>query len=319
MMPRMPPASEGIVGGPAVAGARTRRGGPLKPLWRAMRPKQWTKNVLVVAVPLAAGKLFVPVVLLDTVGAFIVFCLAASATYLVNDSVDVQADRAHPTKRNRPIASGALSIRTAAIAAVVLFALSLALSWVINPALTAVVAAYLVTTLSYSLRFKHAPVIELVLLSLGFLLRAIAGGAATETPISSWFLIVAAFGSLYMAAGKRASELTTALDATPERQASTRRVLAGYTPAYLRFVWGLAATVTVSAYCLWAFEIAVDESSIPWAKISIIPFVVAILLYAVDIDGSTAGAPDEVVLADRSLMLVGGLWLVTFGLAAMGV
>lgn len=316
MMRPMPSASTAASGAPEESSIR---GGTPGALWRAMRPKQWTKNVLVVAVPLAAGKLFMPAVLLDTVGAFVVFCMAASATYLINDSVDAEADRAHPTKRHRPIASGALSVRTAGVAAAVLFIVSLAMSWFINPGLTAVVAAYVITTLSYSLRFKHAPVIELVLLSLGFLLRAIAGGAATETPISSWFLIVAAFGSLFMATGKRASELTDATDALGEQKATTRRVLAGYTPAYLRFVWGLAATVTVSAYCLWAFEIAVDESSIPWAKISIIPFVVAILLYAVDIDSSRAGAPDEVVLADRSLMVVGGLWLATFGLAAMGV
>lgn len=294
-------------------------GGVPLALLRAMRPHQWTKNVLVVAVPLASGKLFEPDVLLATFGAFVVFCLAASATYLINDTVDVESDRAHPTKRNRPIASGALPPSVAVVAAIVLFGASVALGSWINPGLGAVAAAYIIVTLAYSLRLKHEPVVELVFVSLGFLLRAIAGGVATGIPISSWFLIVAGFGSLFMATGKRSSELDLVLASDTTDRASTRRVLAGYTPTYLRFVWGLAATVTVSAYCLWAFEVAAIESAVPWAEISIIPFVLAILRYAVDIDSHSAGAPDEVVLSDRVLVVLGVMWVVTFALGALGI
>jgi decaprenyl-phosphate phosphoribosyltransferase len=284
-----------------------------------MRPHQWTKNALVVAVPLASGKLFDVSVLLPTLGAFVAFCLAASATYLINDTVDVESDRAHPTKRNRPIASGALSPRVAVIAAVVLFAAAVALGTVISPGLGAVVAAYIIVTLSYSLRLKHEPVVELVFVSLGFLLRAIAGGVASGIPISSWFLIVAGFGSLFMATGKRSSELDSVLASSDQSRASTRRVLARYSPTYLRFVWGLAATITVAAYCLWAFEVAELSTSVPWAEISIVPFVMAILRYAVDIDSHSAGAPDEVVISDRVLLALGGLWVITFALGALGV
>lgn len=294
-------------------------GGVPLALLRAMRPHQWTKNVLVVAVPLASGTLFEPDVLLATFGAFVVFCLAASATYLINDTVDVESDRAHPTKRNRPIASGALPPSVAVVAAIVLFAAAIGLGTWINPGLGAVAAAYIIVTLAYSLRLKHEPVVELVFVSLGFLLRAIAGGVATGIPISSWFLIVAGFGSLFMATGKRSSELDLVLASDTTDRASTRRVLAGYTPTYLRFVWGLAATVTVSAYCLWAFEVAAIESAVPWAEISIIPFVLAILRYAVDIDSHSAGAPDEVVLKDRVLMVLGVIWVVTFALGALGI
>ncbi|TXH45126.1 MAG: decaprenyl-phosphate phosphoribosyltransferase [Actinobacteria bacterium] len=292
---------------------------PVVALVKAMRPHQWTKNVLVAAVPLAAGQLFGVTVLLQTLGAFAAFCLAASATYLVNDSADVEEDRRHPTKRNRPIAAGHISQTTALIAAAVLFLAAIGLSLVVAWPLAVVVAAYVAVTLTYSLRLKHEPVLELVFLALGFLLRAIAGGAATGIAISSWFLIVAAFGSLFMAAGKRASELDYALEQRGGDTAGTRKVLTGYTPAYLRFVWGLAATVTVTAYCLWAFEVAEVPTAVPWAKISIIPFVLAILRYAVDIDSGRAGAPDEVVLSDRALMLIGVLWVVVFGLAALGV
>ncbi len=287
-------------------------------LLRAMRPHQWTKNLLVAAVPLASGKLFDLSVLVPTIGAFVAFCLAASATYLINDTVDVESDRAHPTKRNRPIASGALSPRIAVIAAVVLFAAAIALGTVVSPGLGAVVVAYIIVTLAYSLRLKHEPVIELVFVSLGFLLRAIAGGVASGIPISSWFLIVAGFGSLFMATGKRSSELDTVLEGGADR-ASTRRVLARYSPTYLRFVWGLAATITVAAYCLWAFEVAELSTAVPWAEISIVPFVMAILRYAVDIDSHSAGAPDEVVRSDRVLLALGALWVVTFALGALGV
>lgn len=292
---------------------------PLPALLRAMRPHQWTKNVLVVAVPLASGMIVQLDVLLPTLGAFVAFCLAASATYLVNDTVDVEADRQHPTKRNRPIASGALSPRLAIIAAVILFIAAVVLGTAISAGLGAVVAAYVAVTLAYSLRLKHEPVVELVFVSLGFLLRAIAGGVASGIPISSWFLIVAGFGSLFMATGKRSSELNQSLAADPEARGSTRRVLAGYTPTYLWFVWGLAATVTVTAYCLWAFEVAAIDTRVPWAELSIIPFVLAILRYAVDIDSNTAGAPDEVVLKDRVLMALGLVWVVTFALGALGV
>ena len=287
-------------------------------LLRAMRPRQWTKNVLVAAVPLASGHLFDLDVLLPTLGAFVAFCLAASATYLINDTVDVESDRAHPTKRHRPIASGDLSPTVAVVAAIVLFVAAVGLGTVIAPGLGAVVAAYILVTLAYSLRLKHEPVIELVFVSLGFLLRAIAGGVASGIPISSWFLIVAGFGSLFMATGKRSSELDIMMDSESDRS-STRKVLASYSPTCLRFVWGLAATVTVTAYCLWAFEVAEVASSVPWAEISIVPFVMAILRYAVDIDSHSAGAPDEVVLTDRVLLGLGALWVVTFALGAWGI
>lgn len=302
----------------ALGDVDTRQSGSASPaaLFRAMRPKQWTKNLLVAAVPLASGEFLDWSVLAKTFVAFITFCLAASGTYLINDTVDAEADRRHPTKRFRPIAAGELSPRVAVIAAVVLYVLAIGIGYLLNPALGTVMVAYIAVTLSYSMFLKHQPVIELALLSLGFLLRAIAGGAATGIPISSWFLLVAGFGSLFMAAGKRASELDAVADAG---SGNTRRVLVGYTPAYLRFVWGSAATVTIASYALWAFEVAQTPSTLPWAEISIVPFVLAIFRYAVDIDAGRAGAPDEVVRQDRVLLGLGGVWVLTFALAAMGV
>jgi len=292
------------------------RRSPAVALVAALRPRQWLKNVLVFAAPLAAGSLLEPDVLLPSVVAFIAFCLMSSATYLINDVRDVEADRAHPTKSRRPIAAGELSRRAAVAAAVVLAVIALGLGLWVNLGLFGVLLAYAAFTLSYSLLLKNEAVIELALLAMGFLLRAIAGGVAAELPISPWFLIVAGFGSLFMAAGKRFSELERS---TRDGGEPRRRSLAGYTPAYLRFVWGTAAAVAITAYCLWAFEVGLAESSFPWAQWSVLPFVLAILRYAVDVDRGEAEAPEDVVLHDRALMAMGVAWLVLFGLGALGV
>jgi decaprenyl-phosphate phosphoribosyltransferase len=287
----------------------------------AMRPRQWLKNLLVFAAPLAAGSLLEPDVLRPSLIAFVAFCLMSSATYLINDIRDVEADRAHPTKRHRPIAAGHLAPSVALAGAIVLAVLGFGLALWVGSGLFGVLLAYAVFTLAYSLALKHEPVIELALLAMGFLLRAIAGGIAADLPISPWFLIVAGFGSLFMAAGKRYSELASSLesDGTDDGTAPRRRSLAGYTPEYLRFVWATAAAVAITAYCLWAFEVSAAPSTFPWAEWSVLPFVLAILRYAVDVDRGAAEAPEDVVLKDRTLLALGAAWLVLFGLGAMGV
>ncbi len=296
----------------------TARRGTLAALVVSLRPRQWLKNVLVFAAPLAAGSIFEPDVLVPALIAFVAFCLISSATYLVNDIRDVAADRTHPIKQRRPIAAGELSAGTALTAAIILALLALGLALWVNLALFGIVAAYALFTVSYSLFLKHEPVIELALLAVGFLLRAIAGGVAAELPISRWFLIVAAFGSLFMAAGKRFSELERSIRMNGNADGAARRSLAGYTPAYLRFVWGMAAAVTITGYCLWAFEVGLAESSFPFAEWSVLPFVLGILRYAVDVDRGEAEAPEDVVLNDRVLQAMGAAWLVLFGLGALG-
>jgi decaprenyl-phosphate phosphoribosyltransferase len=299
----------------------TRRRGSVAAVVAAMRPKQWLKNVLVFAAPLAAGMLLQPGVLGPSAVAFVAFCLMSSATYLVNDVRDVDGDRAHPTKRHRPIAAGELSPRAAIVVATVLALISMGLAMWINLGLAGILLAYAVVTTSYSIFLKNEPVIELALLAMGFLLRAIAGGVASDLPISQWFLIVAGFGSLFMAAGKRYSELSKADALAPANAPAnpTRRSLAGYTATYLRFVWATSAAVTITAYCLWAFEVSSVESSLPWAVWSILPFVLAILRYAIDVDRGEADAPEDVVLRGYTLLMLGLIWLVLFGLGALGV
>jgi decaprenyl-phosphate phosphoribosyltransferase len=275
----------------------------LRVLIRACRPRQWIKNILVLTAPTAAGVIFQPRAALGTVVAVIAFCVAASGIYLVNDIVDVEADRAHATKRRRPVASGELSVSAARTAAIVLLPSALVMSALFAWQLLVVVAVYEVVQLWYCLGMKHEPVIELTSVASGFLLRAIAGGVATHVELSQWFLIAAGFGSLFMAAGKRYAEMLVVQDTG----AAIRPVLRRYTPSYLRFVWTLSAGVMVTTYALWAFTIRQATLS-DWSIGSIIPFVVALLRYAVDVDSGAAGEPEEIVLHDRLLLLLGGIW-----------
>src|SRR6202167_2152947 len=174
---------------------------------KAMRPRQWVKNVLVLAAPLAALGADVHYnyadVLYKVSVAFVVFCLAASSVYLVNDVRDVEADRAHPTKRFRPIAAGVVPEWLAYTLAAVLGAASLGISWWLTPNLALVMAVYLGIQLGYCFGLKHQAVIDILIVSAGFLIRAIAGGVAAGIYLSQWFLLMMAFGSLFMGAGKR--------------------------------------------------------------------------------------------------------------------
>ena len=285
----------------------------LPALLRTMRPKQWAKNLLVLAAPLAAGKLLEPGVAGPTILAFLGFCAVSSAVYAVNDCADVESDRAHPTKRSRPIAAGALSVPVALGAAAVLLALGLTLGALASLSLMLLLLGYAAVQVAYTLRLKHEPVVDIGIVTAGFLMRAVAGGLAASLPISQWFLLVAGFGSLFIVSGKRYSELHTL-----GSEAGTRRSLVRYTDTYLRFVWSIAAAATVMSYSLWAFEMSADVA-IPWHTISIAPFVIGLLRYAVDIDAGTAAEPEDIVWGDRVLQAVGVVWLVLVCLGVLSV
>jgi decaprenyl-phosphate phosphoribosyltransferase len=294
-------------------------GGPPKNLAtglvKAVRPRQWVKNLLVLAAPLAAlgtdMQYDYRAVLVNSAIAFVAFSLGASSIYLINDARDVEADRQHPTKRFRPIAAGVVPVGLAYGLAGVLIVASLGISFLANANLAVVMAVYIGIQLAYCFGLKHQAVLDICIVSSGFLIRAIAGGVASGIPLSQWFLLVMAFGSLFMAAGKRYAELQLA-----ERTgAKIRKSLENYTSTYLRFVWTLSATVMVVCYGLWAFERdrLVDGS---WFAITMVPFTIAILRYAVDVDGGLAGEPEDIALSDRVLQLLAVAWIGSIGAAA---
>jgi decaprenyl-phosphate phosphoribosyltransferase len=274
---------------------------------KAVRPRQWVKNLLVLAAPVAALGRDVRFGYddgVDVLIAFVTFSLAASCVYLVNDARDVEADRAHPTKRNRPIAAGVVPVPLAYALAVLLGAVSFGLAWFVSPNLALVMAIYIAVQLGYCFGLKHQAVLDICIVSSGFLIRAIAGGVAANIPLSQWFLLVMAFGSLFMAAGKRYAELQLA-----ERTgAKIRKSLESYTSTYLRFVWTLSATAVVLCYGLWAFERDRTAGGSLYA-VSMIPFTIAILRYAVDVDSGLAGEPEDIALRDRVLQLLAVAWI----------
>jgi decaprenyl-phosphate phosphoribosyltransferase len=275
---------------------------------RTMRPRQWVKNVLVAAAPLAAGSGADLGVWLRTIVAFGCFCLASSAVYCFNDALDVESDRAHPRKRTRPVAAGELSIRAATVTAGLLAAASLALALVTDThQLWLVMLVYLAVSVGYAAWLKQERVIELALVSSGFLLRSIAGGVAVALPLSRWFLIVASFGSLLIVTGKRLSELLGS-----DGIVTSRRILSAYSPSFLRMTLVLGASVTCAAYCLWAFEISAARDGAIWPLVSIAPFVVGVLRYLLDADAGRVEQPELIAYRDRVLQLLGVIWLVTF-------
>jgi decaprenyl-phosphate phosphoribosyltransferase len=282
-------------------------------LLRTARPKQWVKNLLVFAAPGAAGVLTHGHAIVDAVSAFVLFSVTASGVYFINDALDVEADRSHPRKRLRPVAAGTVGVRQAQAIGAVLVVLGIVLAVLVTVKLLAVLVIYVVVQLAYSLWLKHEPVIDLAAVASGFVLRAIAGAVAVGVPISQWFLIVATFGSLFMVSGKRFADLAV-LD---DEQLGLRPALSTYSAAYLRSVLVMSATVTITAYCLWAFEnvkavTAHDGHAAISFQLSIVPFTLALLRYGFLVDRGHGGAPEEVVLGDRLLLGLAVVWAALF-------
>jgi decaprenyl-phosphate phosphoribosyltransferase len=254
---------------------------------KEVRPKQWAKNVLVFIAPGAAGTLLHPVTLVRAVFAFCVFCMAAGGTYIINDLLDIEADRKHPKKRNRPIAAGIIPEPLAWALAAVFIVGAVALALWRNWQFSLIVLLYVILTTLYSTWMKHEPVLDLIGLASGFILRLLGGAYATEVSISSWFLIISCFGALFIATGKRMAEKMEMGDSAE------------------------SSGVVLVAYCLFAVERAHEHpASAVWVELSIIPFLVAILRYAWLNDQGKGSAPEDVLLGDRQMQIFGVLWAI---------
>ncbi len=280
---------------------------PKTGLLSAMRPRQWIKNLLVIAVPLAAGKVLDPSVMAATLLAFVAMSAAASSVYLTNDLLDREADRNHPKKRYRAIAAGTVSVSTATVTAILLAASAvIAPALLGSPDLSMLILSYLVLQAVYVFWAKHQPVLDLACVAAGFVLRAVAGGVASGISISTWFLTVTAAVAMFVVSGKRYSELVT-----HGHEAGTRQGLKEYSEGYLRFVWGVSVGIAVVFYGLWAAELG-NGGTAMWARLSVIPFVLLLLRYARDIDSGAAEAPEDIVYGDRVLQSLALTWAAMF-------
>ncbi len=284
--------------------------GSLRNLAREARPKQWVKNVLVFAAPGAAGALDTGSLLVRTLCVFGAFCLVSSGTYYWNDIHDVAADRQHPIKQLRPVASGAIGMRTARVVGTLLLAVGVATAFALGWRVGSVVLGYIALTTLYSVALKHVAVIDLVVVAGGFVLRAVAGAVVTDVPMSRWFVLCTSFGSLFIVTGKRFAELRELGES-----AGTRMTLDAYSLRFLQTVLSVSVGATLVTYCIWAFEVReVSGSSWPFYELSIVPMLTALLRYTLVLEQGHGAAPEEIFAADRWLQAMGVVWVIVFGL-----
>jgi decaprenyl-phosphate phosphoribosyltransferase len=259
---------------------------------QALRPKQWIKNFLVLAAPIASGEFFANFWL--AISAFISFVFTSSLGYLANDWRDREADWFHPKKRARPFASGLLGLRHLIFLMMICSVFATIPLFFLPRMFVYVLSAYLLITFSYSYVIKSIPVLEMLWISTGFLIRALAGSVVISQPPTGWFVTTVFFGSLFMISSKRIAETRKF------RKTSTRKVISAYPEGFLNATSTMSLGVTITTYCLWVFEVH-PESSL--AQISILPFAYSVLMYLYCCDKGDAEAPEDLLFSNRYLLI----------------
>ncbi|HEX3965248.1 MAG TPA: decaprenyl-phosphate phosphoribosyltransferase [Trebonia sp.] len=271
------------------------------------RPRQWPKNLLVFAAPLAGATMGRPYGLAYAFLAAVAFGCASASVYFVNDVMDVERDRRHPVKCNRPIASGDLPPRDALCVAAILAVIAVGAGFAIGePVLSAVTGGYLLCSSFYSLRGKHIPYLEMVLVASGFVLRVLAGAVATHVPPSLWFLAVCSLGALSVAVAKRYAELTS-LGASAVRH---RPVTRFYDARLIRVIQAVVAAAMVATYVMWATgEGAVTRD---WHIASALPLAFALVRFGVLTGRRTVRPVEDMITRDGLMIACEASWLALF-------
>ncbi len=282
-----------------------RRNLPLAAI-QAMRPKQWAKQVFLFAALVFSMRFTDPDAWMKTIIGAAAFSMLSSTGYIFNDARDVEADRKHPTKRNRPIASGALPLSVAYALMVVLFTSGLLLAWSLSPAFLLVACLYFATTISYSFYFKHIVILDVMFLAACYLWRAAAGAVAIGVLISPWLLLCTAFISLFLGFNKRRGELL--LMARSGTKGVTRKNLTQYTSELVVEFQAITTSGTIISYALYT----VLGSPTPWTLLTLpyVLFGIFRYIYLVSVHNE-GGAPDETLLKDRPILLTGVLYALT--------
>ena len=277
-----------------------------------LRPTQWVKNVVVFAGPAAGMKLFDPQSFAAAVFAFFSFCLAASATYAINDAMDRKADARHPTKKLRPVARGAISPAAAIVFSATLISAALAVAWLlVNPSVAWIVVMYFALTLSYSLALKHRVLLDVIIIATGFVLRTWAGAAAVEVEISQWLIACMFTLCLFLGFGKRRCEI--AMLANTEQAALHRKILLRYTPVLLNHLISVSAGIAIITYLLYTMDMG-TASEPPFDKHHMfytLPIVVyGVFRYAMLTETGLYTGPTMIILKDVGMRMSIGLWAV---------
>jgi 4-hydroxybenzoate polyprenyltransferase len=281
-------------------------------LLKTMRPRQWTKNAFVFFALVFDKQLLNLVPLARTVAGFFLFCLISSAVYIFNDLADIEADRQHPEKKNRPLPSGELSQGTAWTAGILLVALTLPLGWLLSPFFAGVLAFYFLINLAYSRWLKHVPILDVMIVAAGFVLRVHAGTTLIEVErFSPWLYVVTTLGALYLGFGKRRAELALLAHGA----GSHRKVLEGYTLPLLDQYITIVSAATILAYSLYTFSAPnLPENHSMMLTIPFMAYIIFRYLYIIQVSHD-AGAPEEVLLTDRPMQIA----IALFGLAVIAV
>lgn len=292
----------------ATGAQRSERSGSLVgALIKAMRPKQATKNLFLYAALVFVGKLFDLRMFAQVTLAFLLFTLVAGSVYLFNDLLDVEQDRQHPEKRNRPIASGRLPVPVAKVALVVLAAGGLAASFALRPLFGAVVAAYFALQIAYCLWLKRIVLLDVFVIAIGFVLRTVAGGAVIGVGISHWLLLCSLQLALFLGFGKRRQELVL----LGSGAGSHRAILEEYSLPFLDQMINLVAGITIVCYSVYSIESeTAHRHPHLWFTVPIVIYSICRYLYLVYQKGR-GGAPDEVLMEDRMLQVAMALWFIT--------
>jgi 4-hydroxybenzoate polyprenyltransferase len=282
---------------------------PLRSLIRALRPHQWLKNAVVFAALIFAKRFLDGDSVLDAALTFGLFCAVSSAVYLINDLLDVQADRRHPVKCRRPIASGEVSLPAAVVTAVALAAAALGGGWMLSRPVALVLLVYLAMNVAYSLWLKRVVILDVMVLAAGFLLRAVAGALVLDVEISSWLILCATLLSLFLGFCKRRNELVI----LEEEAGEHRFILREYSLPFLDQMISVVTSSTLVAYCFYTLSPEVQAklgtSGLPWT-IPLVLYGIFRYLYLV-YHRSEGGSPTRVFYTDRPLLIDVALWALT--------
>lgn len=295
-------------------------------IFRLLRPRQWVKNLALFAAVTFTGQLFNPQAVFPVIVGFFVFCAVSSGTYVINDIIDVKKDRLHPFKKYRPIAHGDISVPFAIVLATILLLGGLAVALLVNPAFFLLVAVYILLQASYSTILKTITVIDILAIAAGYILRVYAGEFASGFHISVWLLLTTISISLFIAIGKRRSELTLLSSTKTENIAEVRKTLSHYSERLLDVYTSVFATSTFISYALFTFlenpkgiNLSLGEILIPdnpvvfqkkWLMITIIPVVYGIMRYLQDIYEKNEGeSPERVLFSDKPLLISIAVWV----------
>ena len=284
----------------------------LSALFKTMRPRQWTKNVFIFAALVFDKQLFIVESFSRTLAGVVLFCLISSCVYILNDIVDVEADRKHPEKKNRPIPSGKLPINVAWVVLIVLVIVTFVLAGFLSPAFEAVIISYFIINIAYSKWLKHIPIVDVLVLATGFVLRVHAGVTLIQVErFSPWLYVLMTLLSLFLGFGKRRAELALLAHGA----GSHRKVLDGYTLPLLDQYIMIVSGTTIVAYSLYTFSAPnLPENHSMMLTIPFVVYTIFRYLYLIQVKHA-GGAPEEILLSDRPFQIALTLW----GLAVLAV